>query len=306
MKDLLQQEIILGLQSNPPIISPKFFYDEMGSKLFEAITLLDEYYPTRIEQELMAKRLPEMARAIGEVEVLIELGAGNCQKARAVLDMLQPKEYLALDISKDFLETAISELRKEYPQVEIRAIEADISKTLSFPELQAKTALFFYPGSSIGNFEPSKVLSLFSNLAQICRGMGGLLIGVDLMKDHAVLERAYNDPLGITAAFNRNALLHINRLIGSNFSIHDWEHHSLFNPNQSRIEMHLRAKRDVQISWSNRVQLQFRAGDLIHTENSYKYEKLIFIDLLKQAGFTKQMSWTDPQNYFLVCFAGFQ
>jgi dimethylhistidine N-methyltransferase len=221
------------------------------------------------------------------------------------LDTISPKEYQALDISVEFLESALADLHDDYPAIDMQAIAADITQELSFPDLQDQKILFFYPGSSIGNFTPPEASCLFSNLARECHGRGGLLIGVDLVKDIHILERAYNDTLGVTAAFNLNALRHLNHLIGSNFSISDWEHYAFFNQSLNRIEMHLRAKSDQLVSWPGGCHL-FRAGEMIHTENSYKYSEATFQKILHEAGFTQVTAWTDPESNFLVCFAGFK
>lgn len=305
MKGKIFQEIIDGLQANPASISPKYFYDELGSSLFQAITHLEEYYPTRVERGIMQSKLSQITQAIASVDVIVELGAGNCEKVRPLLETIAPKQYRALDISADFLETALANLHHDYPAIDMRAIAADITQELSFPDLQDQRILFFYPGSSIGNFTPPEASRLFLNLARECYGSGGLLIGVDLVKDIHVLERAYNDILGVTAAFNLNALRHLNHLIGSNFAISDWEHYAFFNQTLNRIEMHLRAKSDQLVSWPGGHR-QFRAGEMIHTENSYKYPKATFLKMLQEAGFTQVTAWTDPESNFLVCFAEFK
>lgn len=305
IKSKIFQEIVDGLQDEPASISPKYFYDKLGSSLFQAITHLEEYYPTRVEGEIMQSKLFQIAQAIAAVDVIVELGAGNCEKVRPLLDTIAPKQYRALDISADFLETALADLHHDYPAIDMQAIAVDITQELSFPDLQDQRILFFYPGSSIGNFNPPEASRLFLNLAKECHGSGGLLIGVDLVKDNHVLERAYNDTLGVTAAFNLNVLRHLNHLIGSNFSIPDWEHYAFFNRSQDRIEMHLRARSDQLVSWSGGYR-QFRAGEMIHTENSYKYSEPTFVKMLHEAGFTQATTWTDPESNFLVCFAGFK
>lgn len=305
IKSKIFQEITDGLQSNPASISPKFFYDELGSSLFQAITHLKEYYPTRVERGIMQSKLTEITEAIVAVDVIVELGAGNCEKVRPLLDSIVPKQYRALDISVDFLEAALADLHHDYPAIDMQAIAADITEELLFPDLQDQKILFFYPGSSIGNFNPPEASRLFSNLARECHGSGGLLIGVDLVKDIHVLEQAYNDSLGVTAAFNLNALRHLNHVIGSNFSIPDWEHYAFFNQTLDRIEMHLRAKSDQSVSWPGGYR-QFHVGEMIHTENSYKYSNATFLKMLQETGFTKVTAWTDPESNFLVCFAGFK
>lgn len=298
----LVQETEAGLKSTPPFISPKFFYDAIGSRLFEAITLLEEYYPTRIEKSIMQDHANDIASAVGSCDVLLDLGAGNCAKASALFDSIKPKQYVALDISTDFLALAVADLQKQFSQIQMEARTCDLSQALDFPDLVGRKKTFFYPGSSIGNFDPKQASIFCKNISALCDGAGGLLIGVDLVKESAILDRAYNDALGITAAFNLNALLHINRLLGSNFVLSDWEHYAIFNESQFRIEMYLRAVRDIEIAWPT-GKLALKAGQMIHTENSYKYTKASFTNMLLDAGFKKTTSWTDDKGYFLVCYA---
>jgi dimethylhistidine N-methyltransferase len=307
MKHILTEELLQSLTAEIPSISPKFFYDDVGSHLFDVITLLDEYYPTRTEKWIMDTYRHEIADAVAHCDVLIDLGAGNCAKGSQLFSSIAPKQYRALDISKEYLEAAVADLQKQFPQIEMSAHAIDLSLPLAFPELQSLRKVFFYPGSSIGNFDPEKVDRFFTNLAHECYGNGGLLIGVDLVKDIKTLHNAYNDSQGVTAAFNLNALLNVNRLIGSNFELQDWEHYAFYNASQSRIEMHLRARSDVQVTLpGNESQdhvISFSAGDLIHTENSYKYTQDNFVEKLRRAGFTEIKCWTDPNKHFLVCFA---
>jgi len=307
MKNSLTEELLVSLSADKPSISPKFFYDDIGSHLFDVITLLDEYYPTRTEKWIMDTYRDEIADAVAHCDVLVDLGAGNCAKGSQLFNSIKPKQYRALDISKEYLEAAVTDLQKQFPQIEMSAHTIDLSLPLAFPELKALRKVFFYPGSSIGNFDPEKADQFFMNLAHECYGNGGLLIGVDLVKDIETLHLAYNDPLGVTAAFNLNALLNVNRLIGSNFELEDWEHHAFYNTSQSRIEMHLRARSDVQVTLPDNGSqdhlISFKAGDLIHTENSYKYTQDNFAEKLRHAGFTEIQCWTDPNKHFLVCFA---
>ena len=302
MNKILKDEISAGLKSSIPFISPKFFYDDIGSRLFEVITLLEEYYPTRVEKSIMKMYEHQIVSAVGVCDVFLDLGAGNCAKASELFDSMKPQQYLALDISKDFLESAIADLQKRFPHIKMTAEVCDLSQPLNFPNLVNKKKTFFYPGSSIGNFHPDQVSSFFENIATICDGSGGLLIGVDLVKDKQVLQKAYDDSLGVTAAFNLNALLHINQILGSNFNLIDWEHYAIFNESESRIEMHLRALRDISVTWPDDA-ISFKAGEMIHTENSYKYTKNSFTNLLIEAGFKNIETWMDPNNYFLVCYA---
>ena len=248
-----------------------------------------------------------IAEAVGDCDVLLDLGAGNCVKASQLFNSIQPKQYRALDISKEYLEAAVADLQKQFPQIAMSAQAIDLSLPLAFPDISNLRKIFFFPGSSIGNYDPKKADQFFANIAQECHGNGGLLIGVDLVKDLETLHLAYNDPLGVTASFNLNILLHVNRITGSNFNLQDWEHYAFFNASQSRIEMHLRARSDVAVrlpsDGTKEHVIQFKAGDLIHTENSYKYTQDGFTERLRRAGFENIHTWTDPKKYFLVCYA---
>jgi dimethylhistidine N-methyltransferase len=290
-----------------PSISPKFFYDDIGSHLFDVITLLEEYYPTRTEQWIMDTYHDAIADAVGSCEVLLDLGAGNCAKASKLFNSIKPKQYRALDISKEYLEAAVADLQKQFPHIAMSAQAIDLSLPIAFPDIAEHRKIFFFPGSSIGNYDPEKADQFFKNLAKECYGNGGLLIGVDLIKDLETLHLAYNDPLGVTSSFNLNILLNINRITGSNFNLRDWEHYAFFNEPLSRIEMHLRAKSNIEVCLpgigSKDHVIRFKTGDLIHTENSYKYTQDGFIEKLHRAGFANIHAWTDPKKHFLVCFA---
>jgi dimethylhistidine N-methyltransferase len=307
VKQTLIQELHQSLTADVPFISPKFFYDDIGSHLFDVITVLEEYYPTRTEQWIMDAYRDAIAQAVGDCDVLLDLGAGNCAKASKLFNSIQPKQYRALDISKEYLEAAVADLQKQFPKIAMRAEAIDLSLPMAFPDIAERRKIFFFPGSSIGNYDPEKADQFFKNIAQECHGNGGLLIGVDLVKDLQTLNLAYNDPLGVTASFNLNILLNVNRITGSNFNLRDWEHVAFFNESQSRIEMHLRARLDVEAHLPNGDSkgqvIQFKAGDLIHTENSYKYTQEDFTDKLRRAGFDNIQTWTDPKKRFLVCFA---
>jgi dimethylhistidine N-methyltransferase len=296
-------EIAAGLQQTPASISPKYFYDAKGSALFEDITRLQAYYPTRTEQAIMDSHGPEMARAVGVGCSVIELGAGNCQKAKVLCELLQPARFLAVDISETFLHEAVASLRQAFPQIEIQALAADLTAEIVLPnDLPAERRLVYYPGSSIGNFDPPHALALLARMRGLLQDDGGLLIGVDLVKDHAVLQAAYDDPEGVTAAFNLNVLEHLNRVMGSDFDTRQWAHRAFFNANESRIEMHLEAHTALQVRWPQGAR-SFSQGECIHTENSYKYQLPDFVALLQRAGFSRSQAWTDAQGWFAVVLA---
>ena len=295
-------EIIAGLMAESPWVSPKYFYDPLGSHLFEAITELPEYYLTRTEKKLLAGHIDEIARAVGTGPTLIDLGAGNCEKAKSLLGALAPAQYVAVDISVDFLHGCLESLQLVFPRMDILGVGVDFSTALRLPEaVRDGRRLFFYPGSSIGNFTPEEALAFLKQIRRQCHG-GGLLIGVDLVKSEAVLNAAYDDALGVTAAFNLNLLRHLNALIGSDFAIADWKHHAFYNAPRSRIEMHLEAKRDVMVRWHGGGKTYDR-GQRIHTENSYKYTLPDFKAMLAQAGFGRVHAWTDENEWFALCLA---
>ena len=301
----IRAELAAGLMLRQAQTSPKYLYDVLGSKLFEAICELPEYYPTRTEAAIVDANLNEIARSVGRGSTLIDLGAGNCAKAARLFPELRPAQYVAIDISADFLRDAVSRLRERFPQIAMLELGLDFSSTLDLPVgVRREKRLFFYPGSSIGNFTPDEALAFLRRVRGECRDGhdGGILIGVDLVKDKRVLDEAYDDALGVTASFNLNALLHINRLLGTDFNVRDWRHHAEFNAQQSRIEMHLVARRDVSVGWAGGVR-HFAEGESIHTENSYKYTPERFTALLEEAGFTRPRSWTDRDQWFMLCHA---
>ena len=284
-------------------MSPKYLYDRLGSRLFEAITELPEYYPTRTERGILATYAPAISRLAGSGVTLIDLGAGNCEKARSLFGVLRPVQYVAVDIATECLRDALRGLRHAFPEVEILSFAIDFSAGLALPDaVRREKRLYFYPGSSIGNFSPGAALALLSDIRGQCGAGGGMLIGVDLVKSTDILELAYDDPLGVTAAFNLNLLSHLNALIGSDFDTRDWQHRARFNGELSRIEMHLEAKRDLTVTWAG-GRRHFRCGERIHTENSYKYGQEAFHGLLKQAGFSSVRIWTDDLHWFAVCLA---
>ena len=299
----LRTELRAALLATPAFASPKYFYDELGSRLFAAICELPEYYLSRTEASIFNTHMGEIAETVGVACTLIDLGAGNCAKAARLFSALQPVQYVPVDISVDFLRDAVSELQQRFPHIKMTGLGMDFSRALQLPEsVQRSKRLFFYPGSSIGNFTPDEAAAFFRRLHAACDGYGGLLIGVDLVKDPKILNAAYNDALGVTASFNLNMLLHMNKLLGANFDIHEWKHYSFFNTAQSRIEMYLEARHAVTVKWPGGERL-FQQGERIHTENSYKYTPDDFVQLLQQAGFKVTRTWSDADDWFMVCHA---
>ena len=299
----LTDEIVDGLMRKAARIAPKYFYDARGSELFGAITELPEYYPTRTERAIMAAHADDIGRRIGTGGTVIELGAGNCEKGRSLCELIHPARFVAVDISAEFLQEAAKSLRAALPELDIRALAADLTGQLVMPsDLPRQQRLVFYPGSSIGNFDPPQALDLLSRIRRLLENDGALLIGVDLEKDISVLEAAYDDAAGITAAFNLNVLSHVNRLLDSDFDPGWWRHLAFYNAGESRIEMHLEAVADVRVRWSG-GERSFARGEQIHTENSYKYRIGDFIELLARAGLHRAEAWTDERRWFAVILA---
>ncbi|WP_121239636.1 L-histidine N(alpha)-methyltransferase [Sulfurisoma sediminicola] len=298
----IRDELLRGLRDDPAAIPPKYFYDALGARLFAAITELPEYYPTRTEAAIFARHADAMARLLPAFEALVDLGAGNCEKAARLFAPFGVRRYVAVDIAVDYLGESLDILRRQHPQLDMLGVGLDFSAHLALPaEAGAGPRLLFYPGSSIGNFTPAAALAFLRRARAAAQG-GGLLIGVDLVKPVAVLEAAYADPLGVTAAFNRNVLAHVRRVAGADFSLADWGHVAFYNAGESRIEMHLEAVRDVAVRWPG-GERRFAAGERIHTENSYKWRVADFAALLVEAGFRDLHHWTDDKGWFGVFLA---
>ena len=291
-------EVIGGLQRRPKLIPPKFFYDEIGSKLFDAICELPEYYPTRTEMALLYEHAGEIADLIGKECLLIEPGSGSSQKVRLLLDALQPAAYMPMDISRTHLLNAAQQLSEDYPWLEVHATCIDFTTEMKLrfcPPSAHKVA--FFPGSSIGNFEPTDAIGFLRNLACMVGTGGGLLIGVDLKKDHGILNAAYNDADGITAKFNLNLLDRINHELDGTFNTEKFSHNAFYNPHIGRIEMHLSSCEEQVVTVANES-ISFSEAETIHTENSYKYTIEEFAALAKMAGFELVSVWTDNDALF--------
>ncbi len=307
-RDAVRAELLQGLRAPQAHTSPKYLYDALGSRLFEAITELPEYYPTRTEAAIFDTHGAAVAAQVPQGATLVDLGAGNCNKAARLFGRLAPARYVAVDISVDFLRNALECLQRQYPDLDMVGLGLDFSAGLTLPPEAGAPGdgprVLFYPGSSIGNFTPDEALAFLRSVRGACGPVAGsgLLIGVDLVKAKAELEAAYDDALGVTAAFNRNLLPHINRLAGTDFALADWRHVALYDEALARIEMHLQAVRPATVRWPG-GERTFAAGERIHTENSYKWTVPRFAQLLHGAGFASHRHWTDADARFAVFWA---
>ena len=295
-----RKELLDGLRQTPKSINPKWFYDEHGSQLFEQITRLPEYYPTRTEVAILKDNCKDISTRCGSECVLIEPGSGSCEKARLLLDQLQPAAYVPLDISADFLRETALQLGSEYPWLPVNAICADFNRDWSFLErLPSGKRVVFYPGSTIGNMAPEAALSFLQRVKRIIGEDGGLLIGVDLHKPSDRLNAAYNDASGVTADFNLNLLARLNRELDADFDRNAFTHKAFYNEQAQRIEMHLISEADQRVR-CNGSYIELDKGETIHTENSYKYTIEGFSALANSAGLTLCQSWLDPEKLFSV------
>lgn len=300
--DAERKRLIEGLLDDPAHIEPKYFYDELGCALYAAICQLDEYYPTRTERAIFQAFRTEISEAVGEIETFVDLGAGDCCKAESWLPILSPGRYLAVDIAASALDAALARLEDEFPDIEMLGLVTDFSRHLSIPrDLLRGRSLFFYPGSSIGNFAPLDAKRFLEEVRGYAEKTG-LLIGVDAKKERGRLDAAYADALGVTAAFNLNALRHINRILPADFVETHWAHVGHYNELLGRVEMHLEARTRQQVILDGRTRI-FEAGARIHSENSYKYSRREFEQLLREAGFGSICAWTNPAEEFWVFLA---
>jgi dimethylhistidine N-methyltransferase len=302
---LERRALVDGLRRRPASIPPKYFYDRLGCALYAAICELPEYYPTRTEREIFVEHREAIAGAVGTGGQFVDLGAGDSCKAEGWLPFVMPARYLAVDFAADALARSLARLADAFPEVEIGGVVVDFTDGLDLEaDLDARPVTFFYPGSSIGNFSPPGARALLARIHRHCasRPGSGLVIGVDTKKDMMRLVRAYADPTGVTAAFNRNVLNHVNRLIGSDFRPEAWAHVGLYNAAASRIEMHLEASAAQIVSIGGEPR-RFEAGERIHTENAYKYAPEDFAALLRSAGFERIQRWQDADGAFAVFHA---
>jgi len=299
-----RRSLVAGLRATPASIAPKYFYDEAGCALFVDICRLPEYYPTRVEAGIFERDRAAIVAAAGRGRQLVDLGAGDCAKAAQWLPFLAPRRYVAVDIAEDALALALPRLARAHRGVDVRGVLADFTCGLDLHrDLADSATTFFYPGSSIGNFTPAEALALLRTIRQHCDEPGsGLLIGVDTVKDPARLVAAYDDAAGITAAFNRNILLHVNHLLGTAFAPVAFAHVARYDEAVGRIEIHLEARAPQAVEIDGIVRI-FDAGERIHTENSWKYAPAAFTAMLQRAGFGAVRCWQDPAGDFAVYYA---
>ena len=298
----MRDEVVDGLTQRRKTISSKYLYDLRGSQLFDRICELDEYYPTRTELGIMRDSIDEIAELTGPSCLLIEYGSGSSLKTRILLDRLEEVAgYVPVDISRAHLLASAKGVNADYPALEVLPVCADFTAQFEVPECDRPigTRLLYFPGSTIGNLQPDKAVDLLRNAVETCGPDGGMLIGVDLKKDAAILERAYDDAAGVTAAFNKNVLVRLNRELGADFDVDQFQHEAIYNDEKGRIEMHLRSRR-AQVVRVGGTEISFEAGETIHTEISHKYSISEFAALASAAGFTVDRVWTDAKSWFSV------
>ncbi|MFG1300176.1 L-histidine N(alpha)-methyltransferase [Xanthobacter sp. V3C-3] len=294
-------DVLAGLGAPRKALSPKYFYDDEGSRLFDRICELPEYYPTRTELQVLAARAPAIGALAGPGASLVEFGAGSSVKVRLLLDAMEaPAAYMPIDISGPHMRAAAGRLAADYPGLALVPVEADFTRPLVLPPLAAGgRRVGFFPGSTIGNFTPEAAGHFLAHAAQVLGQGAAFVVGFDMVKPLDVLEAAYDDAQGVTAAFNLNLLARINRELGGDFDLSRFRHHAFFNAAQSRIEMHLesRVAQTVRVAGHS---FRFAAGETIHTENSCKFTPAAFLALSRAAGWEMQELWTDPAGWFAV------
>ncbi len=298
----MRAEVISGLTRRPKVIPSKYFYDERGSRLFDAITELDEYYPTRTEQAIMEANVAEMVARIGPKSLLVEYGSGSSRKTRILLDHLPDlAAYVPIDISREHLLRTAADLSAAYPGLNVLPVCADYTSGFALPEVEGpiERVVVYFPGSTIGNFEPGEARAFLEHVAEVAGRGGALLIGVDLQKDPAIIEAAYNDKKGVTAAFNKNILAHINRELDAGFDLDRFGHLAFYDAEHGRIEMRLVSLSDQCVRIGS-TRIPFREHEPVLTEYSYKYSLEGFAALAAAAEFEVVKVWTDPERLFSV------
>ncbi len=298
--------VLAGLQGEPKSLPCKFLYDERGSNLFERICELDEYYLTRTELGIMRAHVGEMAAALGPRVLVVEYGSGSGRKTRLLLDRLRdPVAYVPIDIARDALESSARAMQGHHPGLEVLPVCADYTREFELPRPARPPArtLVYFPGSTIGNFDPREASAFLSRLRRVVGSRGAILIGIDLAKQDDALERAYDDSQGVTAAFNLNLLRRINRELGAAIPLDAFRHRALLRERPQRVEMHLVCERDLLVRIDGRT-IAFRAGETIHTENSFKYAPGEFGELVERAGLHVEREWSDERSWFSVLLLG--
>src|SRR5262245_29142147 len=294
-------DVLAGLSRRPKQLPPKYFYDEAGSQLFEEITELPEYYPTRTELSILREHAADIVRSFGPNTALVEFGSGSTRKVRILLAAAPSIEaYVPVDISAEMLSQEAAQLQHDYPRLRVLPVAADFTQPFRLPDaINGLARAGFFPGSTIGNFEPHDASAFLVHARRMLGRKAVLIIGVDLAKDVNVLNAAYDDAAGVTAKFNLNLLARINRELGGDFDLDSFSHEAFYNCERHRIEMHLASRKRQKVRVAGRV-IEFRAGETIHTENSYKYTIESFGALARGAGWTPSAVWTDERSYFSV------
>jgi L-histidine Nalpha-methyltransferase len=297
----LAREVVAGLTARPKRISPKYFYDETGAQLFEAITSTPEYYLTRCEMSILREHAADIAHFVPKRAAMVEFGSGSSQKARILIAAAPAMAaYVPVDISSKMLIREAQELRRDQPQLMVLPVEADFTQPFALPaEVTGLPHTGFFPGSTIGNFEPHEACSFLRHAGRMLGKGATLIIGVDLVKDTSVLNAAYNDAAGITARFNLNLLTRVNRELNGSFDLTSFSHHAFYNSERHRIEMHLASKKRQKVKVAGRM-IEFRLGETIHTENSYKYTLESFSALARGSGWDPVSVWTDAGGNFSI------
>lgn len=303
-EDSFRDAVLAGLSAKPKSLPCKFFYDERGSALFEAICEVPEYYLTRTELSILEAKVGEIASRIGPNCRLIELGSGASRKVRLLLQAFEaPLAYVPVDISRDFLREAAASVAADFPDVEVIAVCADYTRPFVLPKISgpAGKTVGFFPGSTIGNFEPEAVVAFLTHVGKLLGSGAEMLIGADVKKDKAILDAAYNDAQGLNAAFNLNLLRRIRSELDGDIAVEDFAHVAFYNPDEGRVELYIKSLKDQTAVIAGR-RFWFAAGEMIHTENSYKYAIPQFHTLAARAGFRALDTWTDAENKFAVYY----
>ncbi len=296
----MREEVLQGLERTPKEISPKYFYDELGSELFNSITQLPEYYLTRTETKLLQAKRQEIAETLGDEACLIEYGSGSGLKSRILIDAVQPTAYVPVDISTEQLMESAQTIHVDYPGMAVFPICADYSLPFDIPtEINGANRTVFFPGSSIGNFSPDSAQEFLVGVGEVVGAGGTMVLGVDTRKSPEVLERAYNDSAGLTAAFNLNILSHLNNQLGANFRPDFFDHSAVYDEEDGCIRMYLVSNRDHTVNLDD-TSIEFRQGESIHTENSFKYSRSSLEQLVDRASFDLEAIWSDRESMFMI------